>query len=110
MSPFSVSRDLYGSKSASDVTSELYGVQDAQEITLFIRGSPSTTTVEGTNADLLSSTLTENTTTGFSVLTTHLRASGDGASMLNVEPGFSAIRTVRSETTEVRLHLQNRTR
>lgn len=103
---FSVTRDLYSSKAASGFTSETYNVADADEVTLFLRGSPSTTTVQGTNADGRETDLT-NTLTDWSVLTVVV---APGPDLLNIEPGFQYIRCIRSETTEVRLSAKMRTR
>ena len=86
-------RDLYASKAASIITSEVYRVIDAGEVTLQLTGSPSTTSVEGSNSDGLTVDLT-NTTADWSTLTTVI-----GAAMLNIEPGFEYIRLLRSETT-----------
>ena len=36
MGHFTVRRDLYSSKTASDITSETYSVKDARSITFFI--------------------------------------------------------------------------
>jgi hypothetical protein len=93
------SRDLYASKAASIFTSEVYNVKDAAELTLFLRGSPSTTTVQGSNADGRLTDIT-NTTTDWSDLTVITSPSPD---MLNIEPGFAYIRLIRSETTEALL-------
>ena len=93
-------RDLYSSKGASDVTSEVYNVQDAAELTLFLRGSPSTTTIQGSNADGRIVDIT-NTTNDWSDLTV---ITGPSPDMLNIEPGFAYIRLLRSETTEAVLH------
>ena len=101
-----VTRDLYGSKAASVITSETYHVASADEITLFLRGSPSTTTVQGTNAEGLETDLT-NTTADWSTLTVVV---APGPDLLNIEPGFTYIRCLRSETTEVRLGAHMRTR
>ena len=81
-------RDLYTSIAASGVTSEVYNVQSMEDITLQLVGSPSTTTVQGSNDD-------GRTTapTNFSTITTV------GAGIYDVEHGFRWIRCVRSETT-----------
>ena len=99
---FTVQRDLYESKAASAITSEVYRVADADEITLFVRGSPSTTTIQGTNADGRTTDIT-NTTTDWSDLSTIVSPSPD---MIDIEPGFNYLRCQRSETTEVVLHAQ----
>ena len=97
-------RDLYASKAASGVTSETYRVIDAIELTLFLRGSPSTTTVQGSNADGRTVAIS-NTTTDWSNLTVVISPSpGD---MLNIEPGFQYLRCLRSETTEAVLAGRN---
>jgi hypothetical protein len=97
-----VRRDLYTSKTASDITSETFFVGDARAISFFIRGSPSTTTIQGSNADGRSNDIT-NTTDDWSDLSTVLDPSPD---MIDIEPGFEYVRLLRSETTEVILKLQ----
>lgn len=94
-------RDLYTSKAASEITSETYYVGDIKELTTFLRGSPSTTTIQGSNAEGRSTAIAE---TSWSDLTTVLFVSGDGAQMVNIQPGFRWLRCLRSETTEVVLN------
>lgn len=106
MSPFSVSRDLYGSKAESAITSEVYWVGDADEIDLFLRGSPSTTTVQATLADGRRSAIAENSWSALTTVTAH---SGLTA-LLDIDPFAGWLRCQRSETTEVRLSLDQRTR
>ena len=98
MGMYSFNRSLYTTKAASAITSELYRVQDAKELTLFVRGSPSTTTVQGSNAVGAFSAIPE---TSWSVLTTIVSSA---TNLLNIEPGFQWIRCLRSETTEVILN------
>ena len=99
MAHYTVRRDLYTSKLASGFTSETYRVADAEKISLFISGSPSTTTIQGSNADGLSSGIT-NTTADWSDLSTVISPSPD---MIDIEPGFNYLRCIRSETTSVLL-------
>ena len=100
---FEARRDLYASKAASDITSEIYNVMDAESISLFISGSPSTTTIQGSNADGRSSGIT-NSTADWSDLSVILSPSPD---MIDIEPGFRWIRAQRSETTSVVLNVRN---
>ena len=86
---WSVSRDLYTSKAASAVTSEIYNTQGFQDtFTLQIIGSPSTTTVQGSNDDGR-----EAEPTNWSTIT------AVGAGIFGIEPGFRWLRCQRSETT-----------
>ena len=101
MAHYTVRRDLYTSKLASGFTSETYRVADAEKISLFISGSPSTTTVQGSNADGLSSDIT-NTLVDWSHLSTILDP-GTTYTMIDIEPGFNYLRCIRSETTSVLL-------
>ncbi len=98
-----VRRDLYGTKTASEVTSEIYWVGDAISINLFLRGSPSTTTVQGSTANGRDAAIAE---TSWSDLTVVVSPSPD---MLDIQPGFGWIRGLRSETTEMTLQLVNST-
>jgi len=100
---FTVQRDLYNSPAASDVTSEVYWVGDAWSVSLFLRGSPSTTTVQLSNAEGRSAAIAENS---WSAATTVISPSPD---MLDIATGFRWIRCLRSETTEARLSLVQRT-
>jgi hypothetical protein len=95
MGMYTTTRSLYTTKTASELTSEIYNVQDIKELTVFLRGSPSTTTIQGSNADGRTSAIPE---TSWSVLTTNILP---GPDMLNIEPGFRWLRCIRSETTEV---------
>ena len=100
-----VRRDLYTSKSAnsvSGITSEVYPVYDAHSISLFLRGSPSTTTVQISNAIGSTVAIPE---TSWSVATVNLSPAPD---MVDIEPGFRWMRCLRSETTEVVLNIRNR--
>jgi len=99
-----VRRDLYSSKTASEITSEVYDVRDAESISFFIRGSPSTTTIQGSNSDARTVDIT-NTLTDWSNLSTVVSPSPD---MIDIESGFGHVRCLRSETTEVVLQLQKR--
>lgn len=92
---YNLRRSVYTSKGASEITSEVLWTGDANELTVFLRGSPSTTTIQASNADGRDTTIAE---TSWSVLTTVISPSPD---MLNIEPGFRWFRCLRSETTEV---------
>ena len=94
--PYTAQRDLYASKTASDVTSEVFWVGDARELTLQILGSPSTTTVQGSNGDGRVAALSEDSWSDISAVI--------GANMVDVEPGFRWLRCLRSETTQVLLN------
>ena len=98
MARYSLRRDLYTSKTASEITSEVVWVGDADEITAFLRGSPSTTTLQSSNANGRDESIAE---TSWSVLTTVISPSPD---MLNIEPGFRWLRALRSQTTELVLN------
>lgn len=102
MGHYTVQRDLYSSKDASGVTSECFNVADAGSISFFIRGSPSTTTIQGSNDDGRTTDLT-NTTADWSNLSTVISPSPD---MIDIEAGFRWVRCLRSETTEVLLQCQ----
>ena len=102
MGHFSVRRDLYSSKTASEITSEVHSVKDARSISFFMRGSPSTTTIQGSNADGRTTDIT-NSLNDWSVLSTIIAPSPD---MIDIESGFAYVRCLRSETTEVILQCQ----
>ena len=89
---WNVQKDLYASVAASGVTSEVYNVAGFHDgFTLQMIGSPSTTTVRGSNDDGYTATITN-----WSTLTTVI-----GAGMVNVTPGFRWLQMQRSETTNV---------
>lgn len=88
---WSVSRDLY-TGDTSGVTSETYAVAGFQDgFTLQIIGSPSTTTVRGSNDNGSTAAVTN-----WSTLTTVI-----GVGMISIEPGFRWLQCQRSETTNV---------
>lgn len=103
MRHYTVRRDLYSSKAASDITSETYSVKDANSISFFISGTGSITTIQGSNADGNTTDIT-NTTADWSNLSTIISPSPD---MIDIEPGFAYVRCLRSLTTSVILQLQN---
>jgi len=105
MGHFTARRDLYASKDASDVTSETYYVGDARSISLEIIGSPSTTTIQGSNADGRNVDIT-NTTAQWSTLSVVV---GPAPDMIDIEAGYSWMRCQRSETTSTWLTVQNLT-
>lgn len=83
-------RDLYTSIAASGVTSETYNVEGFHDgFTLQLVGSPSTTTVRGSNDDGRTAAITN-----WSTLTTII-----GAGQFNIDPGFRWLQCQRSETT-----------
>lgn len=85
-----ISRDLFNSVGASAVTSEVYAIAGFHDgFTLQIVGSPSTTTVQGSNDRGYDATLTN-----WSTLTTVI-----GAGLVNITPGFNWLRMQRSETS-----------
>jgi len=92
---------MYESQIASAITSGAYKVAGAESITLFISGSPSTTTIEGSNADG-STTALANTTADWSALSVVVAPAPD---MIAITPGFGYLRCLRSETTSVILEL-----
>lgn len=79
-----VSRDLYTTKSASEVTSEVHDVRNARTLWLQTVGSPSTTTVQFSN----------DGGTTYSTATTII-----GARSSNFSVGQQYMRLQRSETT-----------
>lgn len=88
------SRNLYESKSASDITSETYRVGDFQDnFTLQFIGSPSTTTIRGSNDEGRAETVTN-----WSTITCVI-----GAGLAGVTPGFRWLQCQRSETTAVQI-------
>ncbi len=90
-------RDMYNSKAASAVTSEEVWVGDADKISLQLLGSPSTTTVQGSNATGFSTAIGAGE---WSTITTL------GVGMYAMEPGVRWLRCQRSETTNVYLAQQ----
>ena len=98
-----VRRDLYNSIAASGVTSEVYYCGDAFTVSLFLRGSPSTTTIQLSNADGKSSVIAEASWSNASTVV------GPSPDMLDIQSGFRWIRCLRSETTEATIHLVQRT-
>ena len=85
-------RDLYSSKAASDVTSETYNTEGfVESFSVQVVGSPSTTTLQGSNDDGRIAAITN-----WSTLTTII-----GAGMFNIESDFRWIRAQRSETTNL---------
>lgn len=89
---WSVTRDLYGTIAASGITSETYGISGFHDgFTLQVVGSPSTTTVRGSNDEGRTAAVAT-----WSTLTTVI-----GAGMFNIEPGFRWLQCQRSETTNV---------
>lgn len=100
---FNHRRDLYTSKTASEITSEIVYAGDAWTVSLFLRGSPSTTTLQLSNADGTTSAIPE---TSWSNATTVINPEPD---MLDIQAGFRWLRCLRSETTEAVIHLVQRT-
>lgn len=88
--------------SSSDVTAGPFWVGDATNLDLFLRGSPSTTTVQVSNADGFGSSIPENS---WSDVTTNVSPSPD---MIDINTGPRWFRALRSETTEGVLAIQDR--
>lgn len=87
-------RDIYVSKSASDVTSETYGVADIDgKISVQVIGVNSITTFQGSNATGYDVAIAEADWSGISTLI--------GAGLIEIEPGFRWIRAQRSASTQV---------
>jgi len=99
---YTARRDLYGSKAASDITSEVFRVADALAISIFVSGSPSTTTIQGSNADGRTTDI-RNTTTDWSDLSAIV---SPGPDLVDIATGFGYLRALRSETSSVILHAQ----
>jgi len=97
-------RDIYASKAASAITSEVALIADAEQMSLFISGSPSTTTIQGSNADGSSTDIT-NSTADWSDLSVIVSPAPD---IVDIETGFRYLRCLRSETTSVILNAQMR--
>ena len=97
-----VRKELYEDIAASGVTSNIYFAGDAWTVSLFLRGSPSTTTIQLSNATGFRSEIDEN---AWSNATTVISPEPD---MLDIQAGFRWIRCLRSETTEVTLNLVQR--
>jgi hypothetical protein len=93
-------RDLYASKTASDVTSETYWIGDARSISLWLEGSATTSEVQVSNDDGRIAVIAENT---WSTLSTVI---GTGSDMLDIEPGPRWLRVLRSGTSSAVLNLQ----
>lgn len=85
-------RELYTSIAASAVTSETYNIQGFHDgFTMQILGSPSTTTIRGSNDEGYTAAITN-----WSTLTTVV-----GPGIVNITPGFRWLQCERSETTGV---------
>lgn len=100
MGLYTQNRDLYSSKTVSEITSEVYFIGDADKVSLEVRGSPSTTSIQASNSGGLFEAIPEN---AWSTMTTVI---GTGVDMLDIESGPRWLRTLRSETTEVLLALR----
>jgi len=98
-----VRKNLYENIADSGITSEIYYAGDAWTVSLFLRGSPSTTTIQLSNASGFRSAIPE---AAWSNATTVINPEPD---MLDIQSGFRWMRCLRSETTEVTLNLVQRT-
>lgn len=86
-----VTRDLFAAAASAATNSEVYNVQGMDNITLQLLGSPSTTTIIGSNDSGYASAIAA---ASWSTLTTVI-----GVGIVAIDPGFNWIRCVRSETT-----------
>lgn len=109
MSPWrgkSFRTELYAGAADSDVTSSVQWLGDAENISLFLRGSPSTTTVQlsnasgGHKANVGDVTIPETSWSNETVITS------PAPDLLSVTAGARWLRTLRSETTEAALNWQ----
>ena len=85
---WSFTRDLYNTISSGSTISETYAVASARALTIQIVGSPSTTTIQGSNDNGSTAAITN-----WSTITTV------GAGLYDIEEGFRWLRCIRSETT-----------
>jgi len=97
---FPVFRDLYATISSASTQSESYWVGDADTFSMQIIGSPSTTSLQGSNMDGRASSLTEANWS-------HITVVGQG--IYTVSPGVRWIRFLRSETSNAFIALRNKT-
>lgn len=86
---WSVTRDLFNTVASTGTISETYNVQGFHSLTMQIVGSPSTTTIQGSNDDGYTAAITN-----WSNLTAVI-----GVGMVEIDPGFRWLRCIRSETT-----------
>jgi len=86
---WAITRDLFGTVAASGVTSETYNVEGMENMTIQILGSPSTTTIRGSNDNGRDAAVTN-----WSTLTTVV-----GVGMIALDSGFRWLQCQRSETT-----------
>lgn len=87
---FFARRDLFTTIAASGVTSETYNVADYDgKFTIQLIGSPSTTTIRGSNDDGRASAIVN-----WSTLTTVI-----GSGMIEIDQGFNWLQIQRSETS-----------
>lgn len=107
MSPYrgdSYDTDLYAGKSASAVTSNEAWIGEAEQVSVFVRGTGSETTIQLSNASggheaedgpvtIPESSWARGTSAGSSAV----------PQMISVDTYARWLRTLRSETTEVRL-------
>lgn len=87
MGLYNARRDLFTSKTASEITSETYWVGDARHISLFLDGS--TQTVQGSQDEGRATAIGEAT---WSTLTRFVASTA----LLDIEPGFRWLRVQRS--------------
>ena len=98
---WAVPRDLYSSKTASEITSETYWVGDASEIQLFVRGTGSLTSVEKSIAEGRQVAIPEASWS-------HLTFTNSTGTHIPIAPYPGWLRCLRSLTTEVTLTVFNR--
>ena len=95
--PFTTLRELYTSKSASEVTSETYWVGDAFALSMQFVGAGSNTSIQGSNADGRDAAIAEASWSHITVV---------GPGIYDVEPGFRWMRCLRSLTTAANMAIQ----
>lgn len=101
MGLYTLRRDLFTSKTSSEITSETMWVGDARQISLMLDGS--TQTVLGCNQEGRTASLSDNTL-NWSTLTRLVA----NRTLMDIEPGFRWLRVQRSGSSGTAiLNLQN---
>lgn len=95
--PYTRLVDMYSGLAASIITSNTFWVGDANTLSLQLLGSPSTTSMQGSNADGRSEAISSASWSHITVV---------GAGIYSITPGFRWTRLIRSETTNAFLELQ----
>lgn len=91
--------DLYDGVASSGVTSNVEWIGDFDDISLFLRGSPSTTSIQLSNASGMGSSAIPETS-----WSDETQITSPSPDLLSVTAGARWIRTIRSETTEAVLN------